>query len=131
MDVTRAQLLDDRQYLLNLVANNYQVVDPAVPERRAEVVELLERSTVIGRRLGGPTRDDLWDLAELCPGEPEVRASANKADLIADLLRRVRPAQPNERVEQEPPDGPPAAPPPARLGSCGARRRSGGGEARA
>ena len=108
MEITPQVLNDDRQLVLNIVQNERQVVDPAAPERRAAVVEMLERGQRAGRRRGDPTRHDLMDLSDLVPGEAETTQNAARPELLADLLRRlheVRPegprAQQEERQEDE------------------------------
>ena len=85
------QMLDDRNYVRNIVQNNLQVVDQAAPERRAEMELILERQEEMDRleRRGGPTRHDLLDLSQFCPGEQGVVNTANKGVIVVNLLRRV------------------------------------------
>ena len=96
MDGDPQQLLDDRQYVLNLIQNDQQVIDPLAPERRASVVEILERLIPRGPRRGGPTKQELWSLQDLCPGEAQVNVTATKQAICEDLLRRLRDARPRD-----------------------------------
>ena len=103
MDVDPQQLLDDRQYVRNLIQNDQQVIDPGAPERRASVIEILERLITRGPRRGGPTKRELWSLQDLCPGEAQLNETAAKQAICEDLLSRLRDAQPRDG---QPVDGP-------------------------
>ena len=94
MEDNPQQLLDDKQYVLNLIRNNQQVIDPLAPERRASTVKILERLIPRGRRRGGPTKQDLLNLQDLCPGEAQLNVTATKPAICEDLLRRIRNEQP-------------------------------------
>ena len=88
---TVIQVRDDRAFIQNLRANNERVVDQAEPERTDAVMDILERQVrwiESGRRRGGPTRDDLWAISDLCPGEAQVTENANKLPIVRDLIRR-------------------------------------------
>ena len=89
-DINPQQLLDDALYVQNIIANRLLVVDPAVPDRRAAVTAILERLEAREGRRGGPRRQDLWVLSDLCPGEAGVPQAANKSQLVQDLLARIR-----------------------------------------
>ena len=58
-----------------------------------------------GARRGGPTRHELIELQDLCPGEAQVRGTASKQALCEDLLRRLRNAQPQNELPVGRPEG--------------------------
>ena len=90
------RLLDDRNFVRNIVQNTLQVVDQAVPERKATVIQILKRQEELSRlqRRGGPTRHQLFDLQQFCPGEQQVPDAAAKGLIVGDILRRLRAVQP-------------------------------------
>ena len=123
---TPQQLLDDRNFIRDIVDNRYQVIHADFPERVARVVEILTRGREVRR--GGPTRHDLFDLQQFFPGEGTVLATSRRVGIIDDILRRIREAQPGGRDgenenpdEAPPPENAAAAPPVQSRMACGAR----------
>ena len=103
----RQQLREDVNTLQNLLDNDVQVVSPEHPERRQSVIEMLERSRDQGRRRGGPTRDLLFRLRTIVPGDFETTQTSSKPDLITELLRNL---QPRPRDDIQDPLAAPAVP---------------------
>ena len=111
------QLLDDREFIQNILQNNLQVVDVGTPDRKNAVLEILGRQLLMRGRRGGPTREDLQNLDAYCPGEQQVPANATKTEVVQDLLRRLRAGAPEDQNAGENADDgapvPPAGAPPA------------------
>ena len=87
---TPQQLVQDRDFIVNLSKNSLPVIDVQHPLRRARVLEIMERQRVLaaleGR--GGSTRRDLIDFAQnCCPGQIQVAANGQKAEWVADIVR--------------------------------------------
>ena len=96
-DVTDDQLRDDKVYLRNLITNNLQV-DRQNIDRMTEVVRILERSSTVGRRRGGPTKQDLLDLHVVLPNRPNVNQTMSKGTIINVFLGVLNQnPQPNQR----------------------------------
>ena len=118
---TPRQLADDRNFVVNIIQNDIMIVDAAVPERKESVIEILRRQQAMGGRRGGPTRADLVNLSNFCPGERQAEANANKTDIIADILRRLGAVEldsdgDNQEADREDALAPPEGPPPAGWG---------------
>ena len=62
-DDVRQKALEDFHFLQNLIANKDQVVDADFPDRKTQVLELLDRALQRGGRRGGPTKVQLLELS--------------------------------------------------------------------
>ena len=87
----------------DLITNNTLVVEDGQNDRRNEVMAILGRVLTRGRRRGGPTKNMLLQLCQLCPGQPEVAPTLTKADIV----RVIQGSIPDDQPAQRPPTPPP------------------------
>ena len=99
---------NDKHFIQNLLTNNTQVVEEGQDGRKVEVIAILNRVLARGGRRGGPTKNMLIQLSQLCPGQPELIPTLSKADMV-DIILRTFPD--DHQPPQPPPVQPPAVPP--------------------
>ena len=75
MAALMTQLHRDVNFLQPFINNN----TPFASQQKAVLGELLRRSAQLGGRRGGPTKQNLLDLAPLLPGNANFQQADNKA----------------------------------------------------
>jgi hypothetical protein len=85
----RQKALEDFHFLQNLIANKDQVVAAAFPDRKTQVLELLDRALQRGGRRGGPTKVQLLELREFSPGEFSVPDQRSKGDITQEIIHNI------------------------------------------
>ena len=86
VDVSDDQLIDDREFLENLIANEHQILDDNIPGRKREVIAILERLKSAGTRRRGATKEILLNIRPLIAGGPEVTPIMNKPVIVDTYL---------------------------------------------
>ena len=99
MAALMAQLHQDVNFLQPFINNN----TPFAAQQKAALGDLLRRSAQLGGRRGGPTKQNLLDLAPLLPGNANFQQADNKAAIIAGLLQMVArlPDAPNQPAQPQ------------------------------
>ena len=92
----------DKNYIQDLLDNNTQVVELGFPERKREVVDIVQRAILVAqnRERGGPTKEMLLQLKDLCPDGTNVNRQMNKIQVLQVLLTALQ-QQEDEEVDGE------------------------------
>ena len=85
-EVSDDQLIDDREFLQNLISEGHQILEDSVPRRKREVIAILERLKSVGTRRRGATKVILLNLSPLIEGGPEVTPVMNKSVIVESYL---------------------------------------------
>ena len=93
----------DKRFIQGLITNNTLVVEDGQNDRRNEVMAILGRVLARGRRRGGPTKNMLLQLCQLCPGQPVVAPTLTKPEIV----RVIQGSIPDDQPAQRPPTPPP------------------------
>ena len=93
----------DKRFIQDLITNNTLVVEDGQNDRRNEVMAILGRVLARGRRRGGPTKNMLLQLCQLCPGQPVVAPTLTKPEIV----RVIQGSIPDDQPAQRPPTPPP------------------------
>ena len=93
MDLRR-QLAEDKVTTQGFLDAGADIISRGHPERRASMVEILERTVENPRRNGGVTKGMLVTLMGLVPGDFQVTPANQKLEIATEILEKLREALP-------------------------------------
>ena len=88
VDRSQASASEDKLKFTRLFQENVPIIDFQRPERRLEVMEVLERMEEYGPHWG-PTRVDLLNLRTLLPGPPEVESLTGTKTELVKIYKKI------------------------------------------